>query len=106
MSGELAFLSIEEVLTHFRNYQANYLLDRDVAVCYMNRFLIGANDEAAPCARQPLEYLLGKCLQLAPFDRFHVRSKAFLDDPVARVKIEILDKTNFEAETFRMIEGL
>jgi len=106
LSGELAFLSIEEVLVHFRNYQANFLLDRDVAVCYLNRFLVGVNDEAAPCARQPLEYLLGKCLQLSPFDIFHIRSKAILDDPVARVKIEILDKTNSEAETFKMIEGL
>lgn len=29
-----------------------------------------------------------------------------LDDPAARLKIEILDKTNFEPEMFRSIEGL
>ena len=106
LSGELAFLPIEEVLVHFRNYQANCLFDRDVAVCYLNRFLIGVNEDSAPCAVKPLEYLLDKCLQLAPFDRFHVRSRSIMDDPSARAKIEILEKTNYEAETFRMIEGL
>lgn len=37
MSGglysELEHLCVEEVLVHFRNYQANFLLDRDVAAC-------------------------------------------------------------------------
>ncbi len=106
LSGELAHLSIEEVLVHFNNYRTNFLLDRDVAACYLNRFLAGVNEESAPCARQPLEHLLDKCLQLAPFDIFHMRSKAIMDDPGKRLRIEILDKTNSEAETFKMIEGL
>ncbi|MDO9631397.1 MAG: glycosyltransferase, partial [Humidesulfovibrio sp.] len=106
LSGELAFLSIEEVLVHFRNYQANFLLDKDLAVCYLNRFLTGFNDEGAACARQPLEYLLDKTLQLSPFERVNIRTKAVMDDPASRLKVEILDRTNTQAETFHMIEGL
>lgn len=104
--GELANLSAEEVLVHFRNYQANFLLDRTLAVCYLNRFLAGHNEQSGIGVKQAIEYLLDKCLQLSPFDIVNVRTKGVLDNPVARTKIEILDKTNFEAETFKMIEGL
>jgi len=106
LHGELAFLSIEEVLVHFRNYQANFLLDRDLAACYLNRFLAGFNGEGAAIARQPLEYLIDKTLQLSPFERVNVRTKAVMDDPASRLKVEILDRTNAQAETFHMIEGL
>jgi len=104
--GELANLSAEEVLVHFKNYQANFLLDRTLAVCYLNRFLAGHNEQSGIGVKQAIEYLLDKCLQLSPFDIVNVRTKGVLDNPVARMKIEILDKTNFEAETFKMIEGL
>jgi GT2 family glycosyltransferase len=106
LHSELAHLCNEEALVHFRNYQANFLLDRDVAVCYLNRFLAAYAKEPAACLRQPLEYLIDKCLQLSPFERVNIRTKAMLDDPAARLKIEILDKTNSEPETFRAIESL
>jgi len=106
LHGELAHLSVEAALVHFRNYQANFLLDRDLAVCYLNRFLAAYAEEPAASVRQPLEYLIDKCLQLSPFERVNIRTKAMLDDPAARLKIEILDKTNFEPDTFKAIEGL
>ncbi len=106
LHSELEHLSIEEVLIHFRNYQANFLLDRAVVTCYLNRFLAAYAKAPAANVRQPLEYLIDKCLQLSPFEQVNIRTKAMLDDPAARLKIEILDKTNFEPETFRSIEGL
>jgi GT2 family glycosyltransferase len=106
LHGELAHLSIEETLVHFRNYQANFLFNRDLAVCYLNRFLTAYAKEPSAVVRQTLEYLIDKCLQLSPFERVNIRTKAMLDDPAARLKIEILDKTNFEPEAFRKIEGL
>lgn len=106
LHGELAHLGIEDVLVHFKNYQANFLLDRALTVCYLNRFLAAYNNEAAACARQPLEYLFDKCLQFSPFDIANMRTKSVLDDPISRLKIEILDKTNFDPETFKMIENL
>ncbi|MDR3640427.1 MAG: glycosyltransferase [Humidesulfovibrio sp.] len=106
LHGELANLSPEDVLVHFNNYRANFLLDRTLTVCYLNRFLAAFNTEGAQCAREPLEYLLDKCLQFSPFDIANMRTKPVLDAPEARLKIEILDKTNFEPETFNMIAGL
>jgi len=106
LHSEIAHLPVEEALVHFRNYQANFLLDRNVAACYLNRFLEAYAKEPAACVREPLEYLIDKCLQLSPFERVNIRTKAMLDDPAARLKIEILDKTNSEPETFRAIENL
>lgn len=106
LHSELAHLSALEALNHFRNYQANFLFDRDMAVCYLNRFLAGYNEQSAAEFRQPIEYLLDKCLQLSPFERVNIRTKAVLDDPASRLKVEILDKTNFEPEAFRSIEAL
>jgi GT2 family glycosyltransferase len=106
LHGELAYLSPEEVVTHLENYRSNYILDRSLTVCYLNRFLAAFNDEGAACARRPLEYLLDKCLQLSPFDIANMRTKAVLADPEARLKIEILDSTNAEPETFKLIEEL
>lgn len=106
LHSELAHLSAEEALNHFRNYQANFLFDRDMAVCYLNRFLAGYNEQSAVDLRRPIEYLLDKCLQLSPFERVNIRTKSVMDDPASRLKVEILDKTNFEPETFRKIEGL
>jgi len=106
LHGELARLPIEDVLVHFENYRTNFLWDRALAVCYLNRFLTAYNVEGTASARQPLEYLLDKCLQLSPFDIANIRTKASLADPLTRAKIEILDKNNFEPETFKLIEGL
>lgn len=106
LSGELDALSPEEVLRHFENYRHNFLFDRAVAVCYLNRFLRAFNEERSPLALGPLEYLLDKCLQLWPFDIVSVRGSAIASNPEAALKAEILSKTDFEPETFRMILGL
>jgi GT2 family glycosyltransferase len=106
LDGELAALSIEDALVHFRNYKANFLLDRTLAVSYLNRFLAECGSDPVAAAKLPVDYLLGKCLQFTPFDRMNIRTRAVLDDPASRAKIEILNGTNFEAETFTMIAGL
>lgn len=105
LSGELDFLPLDEALRHFENYRANFLLDREVAVCYLNRFLpaVRAGEEKAQPA---LQYLIGKCLQLSPFDIMHMRTPAIMADPDARLKIEILEKTNADPEGYKMILGL
>jgi len=106
LDGELAALCVEDVLVHFRNYRANFLLDRTLAVCYLDRFLAECGNDPAACAELPVEYLLNKCLQFTPFDIVRVHTRAVLDDPVLRVKSDILNQTNFEAETLKMIVGL
>ncbi len=106
LSGELASLPPAEVLRHFENYRHNFLLDRSLAICYLNRFLSAFNGEHADLARVPLEYLLDKCLQLSPFDIVNMRGAAIAAMPEAAIKAEILDKTNFEPETFKMILGM
>jgi len=106
LHGELARLSPEEAHVHFENYRHCFLLDRSLTVCYLNRFLAAFNTEHAHGARAPLEYLLAKCLQFTPFDIANMRTPAVMGDPEARRKVEVLDKTNFEPETFNMIAGL
>jgi GT2 family glycosyltransferase len=106
LNGELAALSIEDVLVHFRNYKANFLLDRTLAVSYLNRFLAECGSDPEAAATLPVDYLLDKCLQFTPFDRMNIRTRAVLSDPVSCAKIELLTRTNFEAETFKMIAGL
>lgn len=106
LDGELAALSIEDALVHFRNYKANFLLDRTLAVSYLNRFLAECGNDPVAAAKLPVDYLLGKCLQFTPFDRMNIHTKAVLADPVSRAKIEILKGTSFEAETYKMIAGL
>jgi GT2 family glycosyltransferase len=106
LHGELARLTPEEALLHFENYRRCFLLDRSLTVCYLNRFLAAFNTEHAARARAPLEHLLDKCLQFTPFDIANMRTPAVMADPEARLKVEILDKTNFEPETFNMIAGL
>jgi len=106
LHGELARLPFEDVLRHFENYRANFLWDRALAVCYLNRFLAAFNDDGEEAARKPLEYLLDKCLQLSPFDIAGMRTKSIMENPATREKVEVLDKTNFEPETFKLIAEL
>ncbi|MBI5520103.1 MAG: glycosyltransferase [Desulfovibrio sp.] len=105
LSGELDYLPLDEVLPHFENYRANFLLDREVAVCYLNRFLASVR-KGEEKAQPALQYLIDKCLQLAPFDIAHIRTPAAMADPETRLKIEILDKTNADPKGLKMIMGL
>jgi GT2 family glycosyltransferase len=106
LHGELAVLSVDEVLRHLANYRANFHLDRDLAVCYMNRLLKELSTPEAPRVLNAVGELLGKSLQLSPFEIVNTRTKPLLDNPDTRLKIEILDSTNAEPETFGMIDGL
>ncbi|MDD4951591.1 MAG: glycosyltransferase [Desulfovibrionaceae bacterium] len=107
MEGELGQLSLAETVRHLKNHLANYLLDDAVSGCYLDRFFkdqdLAKDREAGALAF----YLLAKHLQLAPFSLGALRTaNANRPDQDLALRIEVLDKTNPEPETFGLIDGL
>ena len=67
LRGELELLSNAEALRHLENYRSNFLLDKNLAQCYLNRFASRPDDSSIASKAWAIEYLAGKCLQFSPF---------------------------------------
>ncbi len=107
LRGELEFLPLPEVVSHFRNYQTNYLLDRTVATCYLARFGLDFGPAMPAEAREELFALAGLYAQLKPFALPEIKNLPLVRaDPAARLKVEILEKLNFDPQTLTLIGDL
>ncbi|OGR38973.1 MAG: hypothetical protein A2051_03405 [Desulfovibrionales bacterium GWA2_65_9] len=106
LAGELACLTVAEALEHFRNHQANFHLDRTVAICYLNHFLSEYSKNAEPGLWPLIGYLVNKCLHLSPFDIVNLSTDSVLNDPALRLKVEALQENNFAPELLADIDTI
>jgi len=107
MAGELAELSLAEVLVHLKNHLGNFHPDPDVCALYADRILKDPGLSGDPEAVKWASYLVNKTVQLRPFSPDVIESAARLTgDPRLARRREILRLAGSDEETYRLIEGL
>ncbi len=99
LAGELANMTLDQVLDHLDNHLSLFLLDRPVSAAYAERLSRDPGLAASPVAKAMLAHMVSKRLQLHPFDanaalalgRMRGRSDLIL-------RSEMLGATNFEPQ--------
>lgn len=104
LAGELACLPPAEAVEHFRNHQANFHLDRTIAVCYLNHFLSGYGKTADVGLLRLAQFLADKCLKLSPFDIVSLCTDPGQGSPMLRQKIAALKENDFAPELLASID--
>ncbi|MGE4298806.1 MAG: glycosyltransferase family 2 protein [Desulfovibrionaceae bacterium] len=105
LTHELAHLSLDEVVTHLKNYISHFLLEPATISLYINRI---ANDPGVGthvdyCSW--LLYLTRKFLQLEPFDITALSLlQSVADAPEEKQRLDVLQKVNSDPKAMAAID--
>jgi len=107
MPGQLAELTLDEMVPYIQNHLYSFLMDDNVGACFIDRLGNDPNGLHHPGCRKYLFYLLDKCIQMRPFRSGLLDAMARLSgDEKCKAKLKVINALHTEEETFNLILGL
>ncbi len=93
IQSELAYLTIDEVCDHFKNYINNFNLDDIAAIVYINRLLAADDISGHPRAISVVRYCTEVALQISPLDEslLHILDSITPSDAL-KVRLALLQR--------------